>query len=82
MIDRFNPKLPCLPDPKKICSTKGVRLGRLHQMSLWLLKHRLRSPTSSGHNAYVITSRQGITPSTICPRALQATITQSLLLTQ
>lgn len=76
MIDRFIPKLPCLPDPKEICSTKGVRLGRLHQMSLWLLKRRLRFPTSSGHSAYVITCRQGITPSTICPRALQAAINQ------
>ena len=59
-----------------------IGLGRLHRMSLWLLKHHLRSPTSSGrgfHQIIPITCHQVTTSPTICPKAIQDTITQACL---
>jgi len=59
-----------------------IGLGRLHRMSLWLSKRRLHCPTSSGrgcHQITLITCRQVITTPTICPKAIQDTITQACL---
>ncbi len=49
-------------------------------MNLWLSKRRHHYPTSSGrdcHQIILITCRQGITTLTICPKAIQDTITQA-----
>ena len=57
-----------------------IGLGRLHQMNQWLLKHHLRSPTSSGrgsHQIIPITCHQVITTPTICLKAIQVTTTQA-----
>ena len=62
-----------------------IGLGLLHRTSQWLLKRRHHYPTSSGRDSrqiIPITCRQVITTPTICPKAIQVTITQGCRLIQ
>lgn len=57
---------------------RRIGLGRLHRMNLWLSKRLLHYPTSSGRGSHQIiptTCHQVITTPTICPKAIQVTIT-------